>query len=110
MPAISSFTSLAMIGAIGSQQPELAKDDSSSSEDEGDDMTKITQEGRELCRSISSDSCLSSGATFCLSPDPSIADSTCNGNANPVFTFGNETPPPTYEDVDAADKVLLLRI
>ncbi|XP_061191545.1 uncharacterized protein LOC133199608 isoform X2 [Saccostrea echinata] len=93
MSGMSSFASLAMIGAVGSQ-PDLARESSS---DEDDDIPSPTpsqiKEANHLLRSVSTtssflDGGMSDTVTFSLSPDPTSP----NGQSNPVFTFEVEAP------------------
>lgn len=88
---MSSFASIAMIGAVGSQ-PDLARE--SSSEEEDDDIPSPTpaqiKEANQMLRSVSSDSSLMSDTvTFSLSPDPTSP----GGQSNPVFSYDME---PSY--------------
>ncbi|XP_048729170.1 uncharacterized protein LOC125646704 isoform X2 [Ostrea edulis] len=93
MSGMSSFASIAMIGAMGSQ-PDLARESSS---DEDDDITSPTpsqvKQANQLLRSISTSSTFTDGGmsdtvTFSLSPDPTSAI----GQSNPVFTYDVDVP------------------
>lgn len=86
---MSSFASIAMIGAVGSQ-PDLGRQ--SSSDEDDDDIPTPTasqiKEANQMLRSVSSDSSFLDGVTFSLSPDPTSP----NGQSNPVFTYDFEAP------------------
>lgn len=94
MSGMSSFASIAMIGAVGSQ-PDLGRQ--SSSDEDDDDIPSPTasqiREANQMLRSVSSDSSFLDGGmsdtvTFSLSPDPTSP----NGQSNPVFTYDVEAP------------------
>lgn len=94
MSGMSSFASIAMIGAVGSQ-PDLGRQ--SSSDEDDDDIPTPTasqiKEANQMLRSVSSDSSFLDGGmsdtvTFSLSPDPTSP----NGQSNPVFTYDFEAP------------------
>ncbi|XP_062605779.1 uncharacterized protein LOC134267592 isoform X2 [Saccostrea cucullata] len=93
MSGMSSFASLAMIGAVGSQ-PDLARESSSEEEDDIPSPTPSQiKEANHLLRSVSTtssflDGGMSDTVTFSLSPDPTSP----NGQANPVFTFEVDAP------------------
>lgn len=83
-PVLSSFASLAMIGAIGTSVPDL-QHPSSSEDDDDDDKENRHGSISQLLRSVSSESDLSGTVTFSLSPDPTDVDSPTNDTSQ--FTF-----------------------
>ncbi|XP_022305677.1 uncharacterized protein LOC111112448 isoform X2 [Crassostrea virginica] len=100
LSGMSSFASIAMIGAVGSQ-PDLARE--SSSEEEDDDIPSPTpaqiKEANQMLRSVSSDSSLlSDTVTFSLSPDPTSP----GGQSNPVFSYDMD---PSYNKKDDSTKL-----
>ncbi|OWF53052.1 Voltage-gated hydrogen channel 1 [Mizuhopecten yessoensis] len=99
-PVLSSFASLAMIGAVGTSVPDLHE--ASSEEEEEDKQIGRTNSIAQLLRSISSESELSGPVTFSLSPDP--MDSPNSGTR--VFTFdgtSNSSKPPRYDQMNTTD-------
>lgn len=85
-PVLSSFASLAMLGAVGNPGPDLHERSSSEDEDDDDKHIGRTHSISELLRSVSTESELSGGVTFSLSPDPMDSP-----NDSSVFTFDGTT-------------------
>jgi hypothetical protein len=90
---MSSFASIAMIGAVGSQ-PDLGRESSS---DEDDDIPSPTpsqvKQANQLLRSVSTSSTFTDGGmsdtvTFSLSPDPTSP----NGQSNAAFIYDVDGP------------------
>ncbi|XP_060075043.1 uncharacterized protein LOC132554750 [Ylistrum balloti] len=96
-PVLSSFASLAMIGAVGNSVPDLHEPSSEEEEGESDNLAR-TNSISELLRSVSTESDLSGTVTFSLSPDPMDSP-----RDNSVFTYDgtrNDYKPPRYDEVN----------
>ncbi|XP_033752983.1 uncharacterized protein LOC117336500 [Pecten maximus] len=99
-PVLSSFASLAMIGAVGNSVPDLHEPSSSEEDDDNKNIGR-TSSISELLRSISTDSDLSGQVTFSLSPDPMDSP-----NGTNVFTFDgtrNGYKPPRFDEVNTSE-------